>query len=664
MNSDIRIIPPEDSGPSLFRGLYSMFTGGWQGLLDSVVNRNPKFLPLDVLPCANVNVDKYSACDKPGKQACSSCKLVSYCSKLLTHSARRNVKGLIGQFTSQVGVNPSVRRDRPKLRADCKDPIRSSNWKPSWIAEGREPSFLLKSDMSTAEEFANRFQDRLSIGASLWGNVPAMDILNLSNNEKDLKRNLSLMFAASGDLRNIVATVNALGSDYSGQLNILLNDLNPYVVSRNITLLLILGTIPDEIIAADTALHFWYSVFMPMEYRLRIQSMVSTLLKNDSSADPMVAPLGPHSTMTCLVSSDVRRLLMENVGPVMSPDQAQNEYKRVRKAPSRADFRDRMYMGLKPSHRLAFLEYRRFGIILPFGALNAHCNVPNPSLFSDGMWLQTDFADPLESWDLDDVFRAGKAHGAQPEDVYGCLYFFLSDQLRAFARHIRQRRISFHVFNSDACALAQGIAQDKFAACGVPSTTRFDRIDVSNIMDPNYAGIRSVMNVWGPLLAKTDNAALTGYFMNWVAFGEKGRVVDAGPSALKGTLELMRRNNRVCCQVVHLIGTILTGISPKLRPGGDPTLALYLAMDDIDTFYDNSKAFSKFWKDNGGADVKVLQLRTVHKIVPHRLMTAVDAKPDALPHFADDETWYRYTRLINRTWTERYVEFGHSKGKV
>ena len=147
---------------------------------------------------------------------------------------------------------------------------------------------------------------------------------------------------------------------------------------------------------------------------------------------------------------------------------------------------------------------------------------------------------------MDRVFSAGKAHGAQPEDVYGCLYFYLSDQLRAFARQLRQHRISFHVFNSEACALAQGIAQGRFAEYGVPSTSRFDRIDVSNIMDQNYVGIRGVMDAWGPLLAKTDNAALTGYFMNWVAFAEKGRVADAGPSAISATMDLMMRSNRVC----------------------------------------------------------------------------------------------------------------------
>lgn len=130
---------------------------------------------------------------------------------MLTHCARRNVKRLIGSSISEVGANLPMSPTRPKLRTDCKDPIRSSNWKPGWIAERREPSFVLRSNMSTAEEFANRFQDRLSIGSSLsvfsllftfqnsdipdsWGNVPAMDIVNLQNNEKDLATDLSLAF--------------------------------------------------------------------------------------------------------------------------------------------------------------------------------------------------------------------------------------------------------------------------------------------------------------------------------------------------------------------------------------------------------------------------------------------------------------------------------------
>lgn len=116
MNSDIRILPPveDDSGPSFLGGLYSMFTGGLDGMLNSVANRNPKFPPLEVLPCANVNVERYAVCENPGKLACSSCKLVSYCSKVChfvralldaDFSVRRNVKRLIGQPISQVSIN-------------------------------------------------------------------------------------------------------------------------------------------------------------------------------------------------------------------------------------------------------------------------------------------------------------------------------------------------------------------------------------------------------------------------------------------------------------------------------------------------------------------------------------------------------------------------------
>jgi hypothetical protein len=69
-------------------------------------------------------------------------------------------------------------------------------------------------------------------------------------------------------------------------------------------------------------------------------------------------------------------------------------------SPSREDLRDRFYCRLEPSHRLAFREFRNFGLVLPFGALNAHFNFPNRFLFSpSGKWLQTDHADPLGSWE-------------------------------------------------------------------------------------------------------------------------------------------------------------------------------------------------------------------------------------------------------------------------
>jgi len=41
-----------------------------------------RFPPPENLPCANVQAGQYKACNKRGSMACSSCKLVSYCSKV------------------------------------------------------------------------------------------------------------------------------------------------------------------------------------------------------------------------------------------------------------------------------------------------------------------------------------------------------------------------------------------------------------------------------------------------------------------------------------------------------------------------------------------------------------------------------------------------------
>jgi hypothetical protein len=49
---------------------------------DILLNEKPKFSPLENLPCANVEVQKYKMCPNPGTLACGACKLVSYCSKV------------------------------------------------------------------------------------------------------------------------------------------------------------------------------------------------------------------------------------------------------------------------------------------------------------------------------------------------------------------------------------------------------------------------------------------------------------------------------------------------------------------------------------------------------------------------------------------------------
>jgi hypothetical protein len=183
-------------------------------------------------------------------------------------------------------------------------------------------------------------------------------------------------------------------------LSILLNDLTPHVVVRNIILLLSLGNISNEATAVDASLHFWYSAFMPSEYQLLISSEILSLLRQAHESGDFRSQIGLSSTLSCILTPKAMEVFRHLVSPDLSIGEAQEGYDRVRTAPSRRDYRDRMYAGLKPSHRVAFHEYRRFGIVLPFGAINAHFNTPNRSLFSPtGKWLQTDYADPLAGWE-------------------------------------------------------------------------------------------------------------------------------------------------------------------------------------------------------------------------------------------------------------------------
>ena len=46
----------------------------------------------------------------------------------------------------------------------------------------------------------------------------------------------------------------------------LLNDHNPAIVTRNLILLVILALVADSSVAAELALHFWYSAWLPEEY--------------------------------------------------------------------------------------------------------------------------------------------------------------------------------------------------------------------------------------------------------------------------------------------------------------------------------------------------------------------------------------------------------------
>jgi hypothetical protein len=129
--------------------------------------------------------------------------------------------------------------------------------------------------------------------------------------------------------------------------------------------------------------------------------------------------------------------------------------------------------------------------------------------------------------------------------VYGCLYFFLSDQLRKFTKRIRGCNVSFHITSFDARELSSGIRDDSFSDIGIPASVRFDRIQVSNILDTNYIGIEGVLSEWAPFLKSSRTAVIVGYFMNWVTMQEDSRALSAGPKVTNKLLSRLIEEGRV-----------------------------------------------------------------------------------------------------------------------
>lgn len=129
--------------------------------------------------------------------------------------------------------------------------------------------------------------------------------------------------------------------------------------------------------------------------------------------------------------------------------------------------------------------------------------------------------------------------GAQLSDHYGCLYFYLLNQLHVFRRRIRTKfNVTFHVMSLSADALAASITRYR------PSM-RFDRIDVGRTVDHGQAGLKEVLGKWGPFLATHEHAVIIGHCMRWVDVQEDGTAKGAGDEAVRQALRRVVENIKV-----------------------------------------------------------------------------------------------------------------------
>ena len=74
-----------------------------------------------------------------------------------------------------------------------------------------------------------------------------------------------------------------------------------------------------------------------------------------------------------------------------------------------------------------------------------------------------------------------------------------------FIEKLLKMKITIHIWCMDARELVKHLDKQE----------KFDRIDVSNIVDINYVGLEKVLQDWGPMLKKNEFSTLITTFMNW-----------------------------------------------------------------------------------------------------------------------------------------------------
>ncbi|TVY19932.1 hypothetical protein LARI1_G002648 [Lachnellula arida] len=403
----------------------------------------------------------------------------------------------------------------PLHKVDCKSPLMKPTWKPAWETQNRSPDFM----MSERTVYGKR-EDQVKHGIQkyLWGNVPAMDILNCKQNEgESLPEDLRLLFAASGDIRNVVSTLAELPSSFSGTCNIVVNDKDPDIVARNTILLLTaLHYKPEQ--AVVMMIHLWYSALISAEIFSSLRDDILPLIE-DVCTKIKDKPLNSLQSKTWKYGSRSLRLVLKKSEWFLLPsyfqvpsDLSATEAQQIRMsttlAPSRKDYVDRALYNRPSEWRVCRMKFREDGILLPFGSPRDEFKTPNPTFYqANDFWPMMDSADPVEGWPLKDWFNKAPAK----KDIYGSLFLYVQEVLLRFCRRIERLDVRFQLLQVDALELPKTIEN-----CGIDKHS-FDRIEVSNIADMGYLGPHKTLFTFGPLLktkSQNTHATLLTLFLN------------------------------------------------------------------------------------------------------------------------------------------------------
>ncbi|KAI0406420.1 hypothetical protein F4802DRAFT_95860 [Xylaria palmicola] len=552
-------------------------------------------------------------CTRPGSLTCQKCRMIVYCRKECQKAHWATHRG------------------------DCNSPYTKQTWQPRWIAENRIPAFIGGPP--------HRLFGTLKY---LWGNVPAIDVAQLAQNEGvNFQGPIRMLFPASGDMRNAIFSVASLPLGYRGPLNIVLNDNEIDIVARNVIFLLIFFLEDNPAVAAECVTQVWYSALITEACKSMLRVKIKPLIEemcNTSADEPLATTVskrwqfGVSSLQLVLTRQNWISLLRYLETPLgFTKDDAQRVRQAVTSAPERTDYVDKALCTMSNSARMGMMKFREDGILLPFGQSRESFTYPNPTMFrSQSEWPMMDSADPTASWPMKSFlqFNAGPA----TNDAYGKLYFYLRDLFVKFHHRLRSLPVTFKLLHLDARALPTTLAGN-----------RFDRIDVGNLCDLAYLGTETTLQIFGPLLQPLSinpYATLITLFLN--AVSDAMLIMKTGPPP--AVFALMFDQLNTLTKVFRFMPKLRRqNTSPTLDIKGVKMLCATSLAHDMDMYFhfymEVLQLQRKAFRDG-------LRMKPVH--------TIIDMWPWRMPQGQPtQETKRDFALLLSSTHTgqERFVEW-------
>ncbi|KAG9050337.1 hypothetical protein FS837_006209 [Tulasnella sp. UAMH 9824] len=504
-------------------------------------------------------------------------------------------------------------------------------------------------------------------GNYLWGNMPAADILNIAMNEGSAAKDqdFSLCFAgkacterlgdlgiqprrtrvASGDLRNVIKTVNGLPQDYQGQLKLVINDFHPQVAIRNVVLLCMLldPSGPSEELTAEIVLHTLYSARLTSSQASFVQTWIDRIdSMDDGSPDIFDGQMifGPQCALGWLYPRQTASLLKLIKNASYTTSQAEASRLGVMLSPQRTDYRDRYVWTQRPRHRLGYTYWRKTGLLLPIGQPLESFNTVNRLLYSaNGEWLLKDNASPAMAWDPLEVNKTRQGLKLPEEDYMGNLFFHIKHQLIEFIKRVRRFKLAVFLFSMDLLVLPEilgvGVSTEE------KSQMTFDRVETSNVMDT--LGPSPILASWGTRLNRDNpHSCLLMYSMNWPMKVPGGHVDSLG----------MDKKQKIMMQVATYLGYKKGMKLDKPPPMGQLTT-------NLGAFFDTRPGFSRYLQENGVQEAcRAFRVRErkVPRILPSRI--GVGIKDFDSPKITITLDQFYWTGFIQYpTWHERFLEF-------